>query len=195
MTEQPAKRGPGRPRSFDEAEALDAAVELFWTKGYEATSLDDLGSAMGLARPSIYRAFGAKDQLFLKAMERYRETTASTPLSALLPAPDVPTGLRAFLDAVIDYTNADPSHPGCLVGSIATAVDDPAIRTFATDTVAGLERDVATWLTATDPALDARKTARRAVDAMLSLAARARLGTPVPDLRASLDDHVAQILA
>jgi AcrR family transcriptional regulator len=195
MSEHPTKRGPGRPRSFDEAEALDAAIALFWRKGYDATSLDDLGDAMGLARPSIYRAFGAKDQLFLHALTRYRETTAASPFAALAATSDVRTGLLAFLDAVITYTNADPSHPGCLIGSLATAVDDDRVRAFAGESVTGVESQVSTWLAAHDPSLDAALTARRAVDAMLALTARARLGTPAAELRATLPDHLSQILA
>ena len=63
----------GRPRAFDVDEALDRAVLLFWSQGFEGTSLDDLTEAMGISRPSLYRAFGNKEQLFYKALERYTE--------------------------------------------------------------------------------------------------------------------------
>ncbi|MES0808483.1 TetR/AcrR family transcriptional regulator [Roseibium sp. SCPC15] len=63
--------GPGRPRSFDEAAALEAAMKVFWQKGFEATSLDDLTKAMGLSRSSFYSAFGCKQSLFLQALEHY----------------------------------------------------------------------------------------------------------------------------
>src|SRR3546814_13184383 len=63
----------GRPRSFDIDEALDRALEVFWRKGYEGASLSDLTEAMGIARPSLYAAFGNKEELFCKALDRYVE--------------------------------------------------------------------------------------------------------------------------
>ncbi|WP_103224365.1 TetR/AcrR family transcriptional regulator [Roseibium marinum] len=63
--------GPGRPRNFDEAAALQTAMCVFWQNGFEATSLDDLTAAMGLSRSSFYGAFGDKQTLFLRAVEQY----------------------------------------------------------------------------------------------------------------------------
>src|SRR3954447_7401012 len=67
----------GRPREFDASEALDRALEVFWRKGYEGTSLDDLTRAMGINRPSLYAAFGNKEELFKKALDRYAEGPAA----------------------------------------------------------------------------------------------------------------------
>ncbi|WP_210718279.1 TetR/AcrR family transcriptional regulator [Amycolatopsis acididurans] len=63
----------GRPRAFDRDEALDKAMRVFWHRGYEGTSLSDLTTAMGIASPSLYAAFGGKEALFREAVERYRE--------------------------------------------------------------------------------------------------------------------------
>src|SRR3546814_3777397 len=61
----------GRTRNFDLTEALDRATREFWDKGYAGTSLDDLTEAMGIARPSLYRAFGNKEQLFRRVVEHF----------------------------------------------------------------------------------------------------------------------------
>ena len=87
-TEMPA----GRPRLFDLELALDRALNVFWRKGYEGTSLADLTDEMGINRPSLYAAFGNKEALFRRAMERYEQKTASCLRSAL----DEPNVLRAI---------------------------------------------------------------------------------------------------
>src|SRR6516162_11927635 len=60
-----------RPREFDEVTALEAAIECFWQRGYEATSVRDLGNKMGLSAPSLYNTYGDKHALFVQALERY----------------------------------------------------------------------------------------------------------------------------
>jgi AcrR family transcriptional regulator len=76
---RPAPRGSrarGRPRAFDPDEALDRALEVFWRKGYETASMEDLTGAMGIHRPSLYAAFGNKEALYRKALDRYGERSA-----------------------------------------------------------------------------------------------------------------------
>ena len=65
--------GRGRPREFDLDQALDAAINVFWSQGYEGTTLDDLTKAMGISRPSLYAAFGDKEATFKRAVERYSQ--------------------------------------------------------------------------------------------------------------------------
>lgn len=67
------RKARGRPRSFDRQAALEAAMEVFWQKGFEATSISDLTEAMGINPPSLYAAFGDKDRLFIAAVERYSQ--------------------------------------------------------------------------------------------------------------------------
>src|SRR2546425_3446875 len=77
----------GRPRAFDVDEALDQALGVFWRKGYEGTSLPDLTRSMGINRPSLYAAFGNKEALFRKALDRY----ADGPARFMREALDEPT--------------------------------------------------------------------------------------------------------
>ncbi len=67
----------GRPRVFDVDEALDRALRVFWRKGYEGASLSDLTKAMRINRPSLYAAFGNKEALFRRALDRYAEGPAA----------------------------------------------------------------------------------------------------------------------
>jgi AcrR family transcriptional regulator len=103
----------GRARAFDADEALDRAMRVFWTKGYEGASLSDLTEAMGINRPSLYSAYGNKQELFRKALERYGEGPASYDREALAKATarEVAEGLlRGAADV-----QTDPDTPaGCL---------------------------------------------------------------------------------
>lgn len=88
--------GPGRPRAFDTNEALDAAVEVFWRRGFAGASVTELAAAMGVNKPSVYGAFGDKSQLFQTALRRYVERNMGYVADAL----DRPTAwecARAFL--------------------------------------------------------------------------------------------------
>src|SRR5204862_7915530 len=73
----------GRPREFDVDEALDRALGVFWRRGYEGATLADLTEAMGINRPSLYAAFGSKEELFRKALDRYVEGPAACVREAL----------------------------------------------------------------------------------------------------------------
>src|ERR1700722_19313385 len=83
----------GRPRSFDLDEALDRALQVFWRKGYEGTSLSDLTKAVGVNRPSLYAAFGDKKALFRKVLDRYLNGPAAYTLEALKEPPAQPRGM------------------------------------------------------------------------------------------------------
>jgi AcrR family transcriptional regulator len=103
----------GRPRTFDVDLALDCALKVFWRKGYEGTSLHDLTEAMGINRPSLYAAFGNKEELFRKALDRY----AAGPAAHMREALEEPTA-RAVAERLLRKTAdvlTDPCHPpGCL---------------------------------------------------------------------------------
>ena len=120
-------RPVGRPREFDEEQVLAAAMDAFWRKGFEATSLVDLTEATGLNKASLYRVFGDKHQLFMAALKNYadiefRETTAvvSESVSPL-------TNLRAVVEKVCEDAS---SEKGCLMinSMVETAPHDPEVK-------------------------------------------------------------------
>jgi len=110
----------GRPRGFDRDEALESAIRLFWSRGYEATSISDLTEAMDITPPSLYAAFGDKKRLFLEAVERYEQETGCFARRALTSEPTAELAIRRLLlDAVKSFT--DPKNPkGCLIALGAT---------------------------------------------------------------------------
>ncbi|UED84073.1 TetR/AcrR family transcriptional regulator [Streptomyces profundus] len=110
----------GRPRGFDADEALERAMRVFWEQGYEGAGLADLTKAMGITRTSVYAAFGNKDELFRKALERYSEGPAAYGPRALRE-PTARGVATAFLNGSV-RTTTRPGYPaGCLgvQGSLA----------------------------------------------------------------------------
>src|SRR5207249_8499637 len=115
----------GRTRQFDVDEALDRALEVFWARGYEGATLPELTRAMGINRPSLYAAFGNKEQLFRKALDRYQ----TGPMSFLTEALRQPTA-RAVVEAIFSgfvgvQRDRDKAR-GCPVGSGALACREGA---------------------------------------------------------------------
>ena len=107
-----------RPREFDPDDALERATRLFWAKGFENTSLDDLCIATGLGRSSLYAAFGDKRALYLQALARYEERSLAR-IAAAFEGRGVRAGLEAFLGALIDDIVAGPGRRGCFIGNCA----------------------------------------------------------------------------
>jgi AcrR family transcriptional regulator len=102
-----AKRG--RPATFDRAEAVERAMELFWARGYEGVTLDDLQAAMGnITPPSFYHAFGSKEALFREAVERYMATIGAPGGRALESGKTA----RESVDAMLRFTAKSMSRPG-----------------------------------------------------------------------------------
>ncbi len=111
-----------RPREFDEEEALDRAMKVFWSKGYASTSLDDLLGSTGIARQSLYTAFGDKHSLFIKALQRYLDKN-SRPLRALLAAaPSVAQALRDVFCGIAEEAAAAKQRGCMLVNAITELV-------------------------------------------------------------------------
>ncbi len=108
-----------RPREFDVDTALERAMQAFWSKGYEATSLDDLCAATGLGRSSLYAAFGGKRELLHRSLDRYEEQGVARIAAALSRPGGIRQSVAAFLDEFIERIVAGPGRRGCFIGNCA----------------------------------------------------------------------------
>jgi AcrR family transcriptional regulator len=119
----------GRPREFDADQALDRALKVFWRKGYEGTSLPDLTRAMGINRPSLYAAFGNKEALFRKVLDRYAEGPAAYVREAL-NEPTARAVAERLLGGSIELLTGPRSPRGCLLvhGALACGEAAESIR-------------------------------------------------------------------
>ena len=118
----------GRPRQFDREEALGKAMEIFWAKGYETTSVQDLLDAMSINRGSMYATFGDKHALFVAAFEQYVGDFGSR-WESVLNSPGSPLGnVRNMLEQVVS-TATEPQQRGCMVTNCAVelAARDPFV--------------------------------------------------------------------
>lgn len=104
-----------RPRTFDEADALDAAVDCFWRHGYGATSIRDLGDEMGLGSASLYNAFLDKRTLFLRALDRYLDGTMRERIARLERSLPPKEAVKAFIHEIVERSLNDPEQRGCML--------------------------------------------------------------------------------
>ncbi|MGW5666801.1 TetR/AcrR family transcriptional regulator [Micromonospora sp. NPDC003776] len=183
----------GRPRTFDPDTALRQALDLFWERGYEGTSLSDLAQAMGIASASIYACFGSKADLFRQVMELYGATAGAPPRRALNEHPTARAAIHAMLRATADQiTRPDAPHYCMLILAAPTgAVENHAVREF----LAGIRRSQFTAirdrlvcgladgdLTASDASVDA--IARYYATVVQGLSLQARDGATRTELEA-----------
>jgi len=110
-----------RPRSFNPDEALDLARDVFWRKGFQGTSLDDITAATRLAKPSLYAAFGDKNALFLKVLDRYHERIIANAERVLNDGPSARDAIECWLTGFVPFCSGVRGSRGCL--SINTAAD------------------------------------------------------------------------
>jgi TetR/AcrR family transcriptional repressor of nem operon len=150
-----------RPRGFDEQAVLERATGVFWTKGFEQTSLDDLCEATGLNRSSLYAAFGDKRQLYLRTLERYAEEGTQR-VAAALGRPPLRNSFGEFVGRLIEDIVAGPGRRGCFIGNCAAELAR-LDRGAGVRVRASLERIEATFHEALEAAR-ARGELRRDVD-------------------------------
>jgi len=129
----------GRPREFDLTEALDQALLVFWRKGYRATSLEDLTDAMQINRPSLYAAFGDKENLFLKTVDHYRDKFVVPRVKKLLACDDLRAGLTEFFRSMTNSIHEGDTPSGCVIACLLSddASESGEIKAKLADAIAG----------------------------------------------------------
>jgi AcrR family transcriptional regulator len=195
------KRAPGRPKSFIPDEALDRAVEMFWEHGYEGVDVDRIARAVNVTKPALYRAFGDKSTLLLKAVERYALTYGAPRMAAFQAEPDIHKAVTAFCEATV-HAASDEARGGCMMAAAAlgqservaeirsyvarglTATADLFARRFEKEMKAGR-------LTRTP---SARVRARLLVDLLQGLQLRAKVGIAREQLLHDARSYVPIIL-
>jgi len=177
-------RPRGRPRGFDELQALDKATQVFWSKGYDGVTIDDLVEGMGVGRPSLYAVFGDKRTLFLRVLRAYAKKKGARAAKALLSPQTLRASLASFLRHAVESATEKGSARGCLLECVAPLVNDSEVRRFLQNAVAGaaalVERRFRDGISAGDipPDFPVAVRAIQVTDLARGLTMRAQLGTP-----------------
>jgi AcrR family transcriptional regulator len=187
----------GRPRAFDEDQALDAAIDVFWRLGYEGASMAELTKAMAINRPSLYAVFGSKEDLFVRALQRYG-STYHRHLKTLLSQSTAYEVLDSYLRATAKAVRAG-EVAGCLSiqGGISCGPSNARIPSVLAEYRRGIEDTIAKALARTDDAgsIDAAALAGYAVTIGQGLAVDAAAGVPQARLDAVVDLALAGLAA
>lgn len=199
MTVHPVPpRAPGRPRQFEESEALAAIMKLFWENGYEATGLSDIIAATGLGKASLYATFGNKQAMYLRALAAFEvqmvDAGARLLSDGLAPAMD---RIAAFLDAPIAARRDANDTAGCFLcnASVDRAALDPAtaeiVQRCYTKLGNALERTLAQIM----PPAEAQRRAQKVLAVYSGLRVMARSGMNITALEQARDDALRSLSA
>jgi len=174
----------GRPRSFDETGALERAIQVFWSKGYDGVTIDDLVAGMGVGRPSLYAVFGDKRAIFLRVLRAYAERKGALAAKALFAPQSLRDSIVGFLRYNVESATEKGAARGCLLICVAPLVNDAEVQRFlqnaATGGAALLERRFRDGISAGEIASDFPVAARavQVGDLARGLTMRAQIGTP-----------------
>lgn len=191
----------GRPRSFDEDQVLDGAIDAFWRLGFEGASMAELTAAMGINKPSLYATFGSKEQLFVRALQRYGLRYRQH-LDAVLAKDTTFEVIESYLRSIAD-TAPHGDVPGCLSiqGGLACGPNNAHIPQLLAEYRQGLEDTVAAALAATTDApqrpggIDTAALADYVVTVGQGLAVHAGAGAPQSRLDVIVDVALAGVAA
>jgi TetR/AcrR family transcriptional regulator, transcriptional repressor for nem operon len=130
-----------RPREFSETVVLQAAIDCFWQRGYEATSVRNLSVKMGMSTPSLYNAYGDKRGLYMRALEYYLDRTARALIERLERSWPPKQAVRRFIEEIIDDSVSDAKRRGCFLvnSALEVAPHDRKLRAFIASRLAEIE--------------------------------------------------------
>lgn len=189
----------GRPKAYDRDAALKAMRQVFWAKGFAATSLDDISAATGMNRPSLYNAFGDKTEAFRAVLKDYIDDARPLFLEAFrTPAPLRDSLMRVYETAIAIYHNPDSQGMGCfMIGAALTDVKrDPEIGEMILgalkDMEAGFMRRFEKAQAAGELPADAdvKALARIASSGHNTISVRMRAGESIEDIRTYLEQMI-----
>lgn len=144
----------GRPRSFDEQEVLDSLMRLFWQKGYAATTTADIVETSGVHKPTLYRIFGKKDELFATILRRYLSDQMTVVDEMINSASPGTPGIHEFIDAFAQFAGNEATPDGCLLVMASNELNGtiPGYEHFATEYRAALRDRLLRLVSRTTPA-------------------------------------------
>ena len=180
-------RPRGRPRGFITSEVLERVRDVFIAKGFAGASLDELSAAAGLNRPSLYAAFGDKEQLYISALRHTGQKSVEA-MDAILGRPEpIEQRLSRLYKGAIDIYTKPPHRPGCIIVGTATVESPthPAIGAVANELLANFEKSFERGFINSDlkAAPSPAERASMAGAIMYATGIRARLGVPAAELR------------
>jgi AcrR family transcriptional regulator len=195
------KRAPGRPKGFIPDEALDRAVEMFWEHGYEGVDVERIARAVNVTKPALYRAFGDKSTLLLKAVERYAITYGAPILAAFQAEPDIHKAVTAFCEATVNLASGE-ARGGCMMVAAAVGQSERVkeIRSYAAKALTSaanifakrFEQEMKAGSLTRTPSAKVR--GRALVDLMKGLQLRAKAGIAREQLLQDARSYVPLIL-
>lgn len=199
---KPTNQG-GRPREFDPEQALAAATSVFWKQGYSHASVDAVAAQMKMSKPSVYSAFGGKEQLYRRSLSEFCEGLVAAINNCDISEDALETVLIRFFDSEIDYYHQDSPPRGCFLFCTAPTetANCPEVRAILATTIRRIDKSFeqllknAVRLGKLPDSVDLRVTAMSLQSVMQTLAIRIRAGQSAPALKRYVKAVVPVLLA
>ena len=190
-----------RPKAFDEDTVLEAAAQLFWSQGYDSTSMAELETSMEMGRQSIYNAFGDKRELFLKALERYTRANKARLEGSLLAQGAGLKAIHGYFENLVEFVTGDGPRRGCLVANsiLELGESDPGVskrcQMNQAQVLRGFEHALANAVKDGDltASLDVSATARMLMSQTYGLSVMSKAGTPREELASSVRELLTRL--